>query len=177
MILEAEKFDLIVGHQGLHHVENLGNLFFQAHKALKPNGVLFISEWIGPEYLQIPKTNKFISLILLYALFPSKAGRTTHMGELKGIKYLQPAADTFDPSEASNSTELERNLRRYFTPLEVQYSGGLCYPIFEGIAQNMPQATRRVRWKIEAVVWIEKMLTRLGIIKPLFMAAICKKRI
>jgi SAM-dependent methyltransferase len=174
--LEPARYDLIVGHQGLHHIQNLKNLYRQVHSGLKANGFFFLSEWIGPNYLQIPTANKIWSLALLYIFFPSKKMRTNHMGDTKGIGFLQYGKETFDPSEACNSENLESGLLDLFTYHKCVRFGGLSYPMFEGTAmhlsENDPWTLRRVRW----IVAIEKVLTKLRLIKPLFLVAICEKK-
>lgn len=174
--LQPDTYDLMVGHQGLHHVQELPRLFEQAHRALKSTGLLFVSEWIGPRYLQIPAANRWISVLLLYALFPSARMRTNHMGHTKGVRFLQYGKDTFDPSEACNSEVLEPELLKRFRYLKKVHFGGLCYPMFEGNAIHLtegdPSILKRVGW----VIRIERWLTKLGIVKPLFLVAICEKR-
>jgi SAM-dependent methyltransferase len=174
--LEPDSYDLIVGHQGLHHIQELENLFEQAHRALKPTGLFFLSEWIGPNYLQIPATNRFFSTLLLYLLFPSKRMRTNHMGHTKGWTFMQYGKESFDPSEACNSENLESSLLKRFRYHKKVHFGGLCYPMFEGNAIHLsdtdPSTVRKVGW----VIAIEKWLTRWGLIKPLFLVAICEKK-
>jgi SAM-dependent methyltransferase len=174
--LPINTFDIIVGHQGLHHIENISNIFFQSKQSLKPGGLMFVSEWIGPEYLQIPLTNKIVSIFLLYLLFPTKKIRTTHMGLVKGFGYLTQPKESYDPSEACNSEVLESSLLRYFSYTNYKRSGGLCYPIFEGISQNINQNYYSNKIKLQIILKIELILTRLGVIRPLFLNAICAPR-
>jgi SAM-dependent methyltransferase len=175
IVLEPQKYELVVACHGAHHVYNLGNLFYQARKSLKDGGLLFMAEWIGPEYLQIPRANRIIAKLLLLLLFSRKT-RTTHMGQVKGLRWIQPLPEAFDPSEACNSTELMPQFLKYFNPIRKVYFAGLSYPIFEGIAQNIDQAKRINRAKIKLVYCLERWLTRLGIVKPLFVMAVGEKR-
>ncbi len=176
LTLPVASYDLIVGHQGLHHVHALERLFEQAHRALKSTGFLFVSEWIGPNYLQIPRSNKIVSLLLLYLLFPGRKLRTNHMGHTKGLGFLQYGKEVFDPSEACNSDKLESELLKRFRYHKHVHFGGLCYPMFEGNAIHLnekdPWILRRVRW----VIAVEKLLTRLKLIRPLFLVAVCERR-
>ncbi len=173
-ILEPEKYDLVVVTHGAHHVYNLGNFFYQARKSLKDHGLFFMAEWIGPEYLQMPRANHAIATLLLLTLFHRKA-RTTHMGLRKGL-WIQPAPNSFEPSEACNSTELMPQFLKYFKPINLVYYGGLAYPVFEGIAQNIDQAKFINQAKVKLVSRLENLLTRLKIVKPLFVTALAEKR-
>ncbi len=174
LVLEPERYHLIVGLHGVHHVYNLGGIFFQAHKGLKENGVLVLDEWIGPPYLQIPLRNHLIASFLLLLLFPSKALRTNHDGWVKGV-WLQYRPAAFDPSEACNSNELVPQLKRYFKPLSWATYGGLCYPMFEGLGHQL-QDDMWTRWRLKFICVLEYVLTQLRIIRPLFLSAVLEKR-
>lgn len=175
LILERNTYDLIVGCHGVHHVYNLGNIFYQAHKSLKDGGLIYLYEWIGLEYLQIPRTNHIVASILLVILFPSRSMRRTHMGKVKG-RWVQYRQESFDPSEACNSQELQTQFLKYFRPLRVDLHGGLAYPIFEGIAQNIDQSELSNKIKIRLVYYIERILTKMKIVKPCFMVVLAEKR-
>ncbi|MEX2255314.1 MAG: class I SAM-dependent methyltransferase [Acidimicrobiia bacterium] len=172
--LPADRYHLIVALHGAHHVFNLGNFFYQANKALKPNGLLYMYEWIGPEYLQIPRTNHAVASALVLSLF-RRSERTTHMGEVKG-RWLQSDPSSFDPSEACNSRELYPQFQKYFRTIRAHEHGALMYPIFEGIAQNLDQGDPWTRARIERILRIERRLTRLKVIDPLFVSAVGERR-
>ncbi|PAX54330.1 class I SAM-dependent methyltransferase [Brunnivagina elsteri] len=176
LVLERDCYDLIVGCHGIHHIYNLGNTFYQAHKALTDGGLIYLYEWIGLEYLQIPRINHIFAAILLFLLFPSKSIRTTHMGKVKGF-WIQHSPNEFDPSEACNSQELLKQFEKYFQPIKIVFHGGLTYPIFEGIAQNIDQTKLINKLRIQIVYYLEVILTKLKIIKPCFMAVIAEKKI
>lgn len=175
LVLPECAYHLAVGSHGIHHIYNLGNLFYQLHFALDEGGLLFMYEWIGPEYLQIPPVNYFLSMALLWLLFPTGKTRTTHMGVRKGL-WLQAKPDEFEPSEACNSSELMPQFKKYFKPIKMVLHGGLTYPMFEGIAQNIDQNSALNRFKIRFVYHLEAVLTRLRIIKPLFVIVVAEKR-
>jgi SAM-dependent methyltransferase len=175
LILEAEKYDLVVACHGAHHVYNLGNLFYQARKSLKDHGLFFMAEWIGPEHLQIPRPNRIIAKLILLALFDAKT-RTTHIGQRKGLRWIQLPPAAFEPSEACNSTELMPHFLKYFKPLKLVCYAGLSYPVFEGIAQNIDQTKPINQMKIGLIHGLERVLTHLGLIRPLFVTALAEKR-
>jgi SAM-dependent methyltransferase len=174
LILETEQYDLIVAAYGIHHLFNIGGLFFQMNKALRPGGVLFINEWVGPERLQIPASNAFFSRVLLTSLF-SRRERTTHENRVKG-NFLQYGPDFFEPSEACNSAEIEVQLERYFTILSKLEYGALCYPMFEGLGRNFDDSSKADTLRMDAVLRIERHLTSARMIQPLFLAAIAQKK-
>jgi hypothetical protein len=133
-------------------------------------------EWIGPKYLQIPRRNRFVATVLLYALFPRRRTRRTHMGKVKGWRYIQDPPESFDPSEACNALRLYPEYLANFEPLAEYRHGGLTYPMFEGTAQNMAVDQPRTQRRIASVIAIERFLTRTRLIHPLFVVAAGRRR-
>ncbi len=170
LVLERDSLHFMVGHHGIHHVYNVGNLFFQCNQALRDGGVMYVEEYIGPRFLQIPASNYWISRFLLTFLF-SRRERTNHEGTLKG-KWIYYPPGTLDPSEACNSEIIEREMLHYFEPLHILRFGGLCYPVFEGLGLNFPKSS----WRFKFVIYLERALQHLGIVKPLFLQAVLRKK-
>lgn len=99
------------------------------------------------------------------------------MGQKKGVLWIQQRPDEFDPSEACNSKNLYPQFIKYFKPIKIVLFGGLSYPIFEGIAQNIDQSKKWNLRKIKIIYGIEKFLTKIHFIKPLFMITVAGKRL
>lgn len=173
--LPADAYDLVVASHGAHHVQNLEGFFAQARRSLRPGGLMYMYEWIGPTYLQIPRRNRLFATLLLWTLFPRRRTRTTHIGRRKGLRYLQDPPSSFDPSEACNSLRLYPEFVTNFAPLVEYRHGGLTYPMFEGIAQNLSRDGRTER-RARAVVRVEKWLTRRGLVHPLFVVVVGERR-
>jgi SAM-dependent methyltransferase len=163
------SLDLAVGMHGIHHIRNLENAFQQLHSALSPQGVLFMYEWIGPEYLQIPFRNRLAVRAHLTKFTPRE--RTTHLGKRKG-RFIQYPPQSFDPSEACNSTQLDPLFRKYFNVVREATFGGLMYPLLEGNGQNIDMSNPEVFKKIQRAQKWEERATQKGLIKPLFMIAV-----
>jgi SAM-dependent methyltransferase len=170
LVLAKDSLHFIVAHDAYHHVYNVSNLFFQCNQALKDGGIMYVEEYIGPRYLQISFANYWVSRILLACLFTKKE-RTTHEGRIKG-KWMCYPPGTLDPSEACNSEVIEREMAAYFEPLHILRFGGLCFPMFEGLGRNFP----RDSWRFRFVIYLERALQHLGIIKPMFLQAVVRKK-
>jgi SAM-dependent methyltransferase len=170
LVMERNSLHFIVAHDGIHHVYNIGNLMFQSNQALRDGGLMYVEEYIGPRFLQIPPSNYWISRLLLTCLF-SRRERTNHEGTLKG-KWIYYPPGTLDPSEACNSEIIERELLHYFEPLHILRFGGLCYPVFEGLGLNFKGPS----WRFKFIIYLERALQHLGIIKPLFLQAVLRKK-
>ena len=171
--LAPGSLDFAVGLHGVHHIHNLGNAFFQLNQALAPNGLLFLYEWIGPPFLQIPRRNAFVARLLL-PLFSTKQ-RTTHLGDKKGA-FLQFPPERFDPSEACNSDRLVPELEHHFEIVHEVRFGSLMYPLLEGNAPNVDMTRWSVGHRLRFALRVERVLTRLRIVRPLFCMTLAKAR-
>ena len=176
MALPQEVYDLAVGSHGLHHIDNLENCFTQLYRALKPTGLLYMYEWIGPEYLQLPRRNRIVATLFCYLLFPRKAQRTTHEGNVKGLRWLGHTKEQLDPSEACNSTVLLHECLQNFRVIHRFDHGGLTYPVLEGIGHKIDESQPRTRRKLRLLVALDRVLSRFNIIEPLFTILIAEKR-
>lgn len=171
--LPEAAFDLVVASHGAHHVMELDNLFAQARRSLRPDGLFYMYEWIGPQYLYVPRRNRWAAAVVLTTLFPSRRTRRAHTGRVKGLRWIMYQADpAIDPSEACNSPELLAAYRRHFEPVAEYLHGSLSYPMFEGISQNFDQSKPWVRRRLEWAVAIDRFLTRRGWVHPLFVVAV-----
>ena len=173
--LPANRYNLVLGWHGIHHVEAIDFLFDEIEKSLTQDGLFVMCEWIGPRYLQIPYANSIISKLLLRSMF-ERAERITHQGRRKG-RWLQDPPSAFEPSEAVAADRILGALVEKFDVLEKLVFGGLLYPMFEGLGANKSlsgsdTASRRVRW----VGRIERVLTKAGIVQPLFMISVARKK-
>ena len=65
---------------------------------------------------------------------------------------------------------------KYFKPIKMYLHGGLMYPIFEGTAPNIDETKLINKLRIRIVYHVETLLTKLKIIKPLFVMAVGEKR-
>jgi SAM-dependent methyltransferase len=175
LALPARSYDLVLGWHGIHHIEAIDPLFDQIEQALTDDGVFMMYEWIGPKYLQIPFTNAAMSRLLLRTLF-RRTERVTHDGRRKG-RWLQQPPEAFEPSEAVNADRIHGALVERFDVLRKIVFGGLLYPMFEGLGANAPLgAAASTARRVGIVSRMEQTLTDLGVIRPLFMISVARRR-
>jgi SAM-dependent methyltransferase len=176
--LPEKAFDLIVVSHGAHHVMRIDRFFEQARQALRPAGLIYIYEWIGPKYLRVPRKNRLVATLLLLVLFPGRRTRRTHLNKVKGLRWIMDPADpNLDPSEACNSLQLHRAFTDSFSPLSQYFHGALTYPMFEGIGQNLDESKSSVRRRIRWVLAVEKFLIARRLVHPLFVVAVAEPRV
>jgi SAM-dependent methyltransferase len=171
--LAPQSFDFLIGLHGVHHIYELEDFFSVCAQALKPHGVLFLNEWIGPNYLQYPISNKIISTILLNACVWPLSRRRDHLGVFRTVcRQLPPEA--FDPSEACNSKNLIKYLENHFNIIKRHDYGSLNYLIFEGLGQNFPSNPTFYTSTITLLsLKLEQILQNMRLVQPLFTYAMC----
>ncbi|MCL4807429.1 MAG: class I SAM-dependent methyltransferase, partial [Thermoanaerobaculia bacterium] len=81
--LEPASFDIVLGVQAVHHVERLEHLFGQVAKALRPDGFLFLDEFVGPSRFQWTERQLVVVDGLLRAL-PAGLRRSLVDGSVRG---------------------------------------------------------------------------------------------
>ena len=119
--LSRGTYDIVFAHQALHHVAKLEKLFRGVLRALRPDGLFYLDEYIGPSREQWNATS-FAHHRALFDLIPERFRR---------VSVLPLPIEVHDPSEAIRSDEILRELQAGFEILERRdYGGNLLGPIF-----------------------------------------------
>jgi SAM-dependent methyltransferase len=165
-------FDAVLGISGVHHCENLEGLYAATVQLLRPDGWLFLDEYIGPTRFQYSQAQvRAINRLLL--LLPERLARNAH-GALK--RNLQPPTPeeviAVDPSEAVRSADVLPVLDGYFRVVQQRgYGGAILHPLLAQIAQNFDAAAAPY---LEALMAAEDELQRSGVIGDEFVALIAR---
>jgi SAM-dependent methyltransferase len=93
-------FDAVFIHQALHHVAKLEKLLREILLALKPNGLLYLEEYVGPSR-HAWTDGKLAPLARLYDELPR---------ELRSFDRIPAPIQADDPSEAIRSDEIREQL-------------------------------------------------------------------
>jgi SAM-dependent methyltransferase len=144
--LPEEAFDLIFFHAAMHHVGNLEGLFEQIARSLRPDGLLYLDEYIGPSRHEWnPETIEFADA--LYRLFPRLWRKRDR---------LAYPIEPDDPSEAVRSSEIPAFLRSSMEVLEEHPYGGHLLSLI--LPELDPAALSPERWReiVERLVAAEE---------------------
>jgi SAM-dependent methyltransferase len=119
--LAPSSFDLICFHQSLHHVQALEHLLFQVRRALRPGGMLYLDEFVGPSRTFWDE-NTLRWYRAMYHLLP------------RDVRYFDDFAMPIqeeDPSEAIRSSDILSRLVIGFAVEEFRgYGGNLLAMLF-----------------------------------------------
>ena len=122
---ETSKYDAIFAHGALHHIERLDFCLGQLRKSLKPSGLLYINDYVGPKYFQWTD----LQLQLSQELFESVPRQYRRNNQV--TRCDADALRIIDPSEAVCPDEIIENTLKHFNVIRrVDRGGSLLSPIF-----------------------------------------------
>lgn len=180
LTLPANSYDAIFAVSAAHHVFNLETLFNQCRKALKPGGLMFLDEYIGPTRFQ---TSPFVTSIIdkLLAVFPPKYRKNLLTNDGRTIdRYAPFPLEEFernDPSEAIRSGEIVNILKLYFDIVEIRpYGGAILHMLFSGIMGNFDESNETEAALLRTIAIFEEALENAGAIESDFAAIVAKPK-
>ena len=145
--LPGRTYDVVFIHQALHHVAKLEKLLRSVLLALKPGGVLYLDEYVGPS-----RSDWNDQLIA-----PQRAMFGKLPGVSRRVEALPLPIQWDDPSEAIRSSEIMKQLKIGFDVREVRgYGGNLLSVLYPAVDFDRAQGA------IDAVIEEEKRLLASG---------------
>lgn len=175
--LEPESYDLIFALQAFHHFEALEHIMAQVHRALKPNGVFVLDEFVGPARFQW--TDAQLAWVgHLLDLVPRELRQYAN-----GVEKRREGRSTPDevmrvcPSEAIRPTDIPTVFERVFRPVASQNLGGtIQHLLYSGIIHNFPDNDPATDAIIDAIDAIETALIGSGVLPSDFMLLVGQRR-
>jgi ubiquinone/menaquinone biosynthesis C-methylase UbiE len=150
---EENKYDVVLFHSSLHHFNHLGKILDRILNALKPSGFLIIHEYTGPNRFQWSKKQLQLANDILKNL-PAELKTLYHNNYHKSKIYKPGLLRTFisDPSEATCSANLLKEINSRFIPIQQTNLGGnLLHLLLKDIAHNFVDEQMDTKQLIEAL--------------------------
>jgi SAM-dependent methyltransferase len=120
--LPRRTYDIVFAHQSLHHVAKLEKLFRAVLRAMTPDGLFYLDEYVGPNRHGW-NAESFAAHRALFNVIPERH---------RLVSVLPLPIEVEDPSEAIRSDEIVRELLVGFDVIERRdYGGNLLSPIFQ----------------------------------------------
>lgn len=165
-------YDAVFAHGALHHVEALDFCLREMAKSLKPAGVLYVNDYLGPARFQFSDTQLRLANELLL-LVPAKfrSGNTPQRCDPIALARM-------DPSEAVNPHQIYETLRAHFEIVERHAMGGtLLAPIF-GCSCLDPAIVESSEGLevISMLAETERTMIDQGLIRSDHLLLVCRKR-
>lgn len=134
-------YDAIWFNGSLHHIEALETVLENVRKALKPNGLLFLHEYVGADRFAFPVEQRQ-AIERAFLLIPDAYRKSFAPHDFGEVASLPPLPDPdevkrADPSEAVRSSAILPIVSTLFDTLALNTSGGtLLQFLLSGIAGN-----------------------------------------
>jgi SAM-dependent methyltransferase len=176
--LKPGAYDVIVAHSILHHVENLEHAFAEIERSMKPDAMLIVNEYAGPNRFQF--SDEILGIINeLLAALPADLRR----GQVEQRIYdrkERPSREFMienDPSEAVRSEDLLPMIGDRFEVLESKKIGGtILMHLLYDIVQNFRFDDPHERALIEMMCATEGALVDAGAIGCDFVILAARKK-
>ncbi|HMM36726.1 MAG TPA: class I SAM-dependent methyltransferase [Thermoanaerobaculia bacterium] len=176
--LEASADDVVFGVHSIHHIERLERLFEQIARSLKPDGLFFMNEFVGPTRFQWSDRQLEVVNGLLRAL-PARYRRST-VGDGLKERFPRPTVAEMvasDPSEAVRSSEILALAEAHFELLEVRpYGGTILHLLLHDIAGNFSGSSPGGPELLEAIADLEWALVSSGDLPSDFAVVVARPR-
>jgi len=135
--LPIRSIDAAFAHQALHHVKNLEACFDGVARALRPGGILYVDEYVGPSRHEW-KRSDLDRLREVFGALPADARRVRRLGL---------PVDWKDPSEAVRSSEIEPLLAARFDLVARRpYGGNLMAPLMPNLDLDRLAEAEHEEW-------------------------------
>jgi GT2 family glycosyltransferase/CDP-glycerol glycerophosphotransferase (TagB/SpsB family)/glycosyltransferase involved in cell wall biosynthesis/ubiquinone/menaquinone biosynthesis C-methylase UbiE len=177
--LPKNTYDFVIAKMILHHISDLEHLFSQLSNSLTGDGLIYVSEYIGPNRFQF--SDKVINVMNdLLKSIPEKFRKLSYNQKLIKHKIGKiPIRQILegDPTEAIRSEEIDLLIPKYFNVVESHQSGGtILFWLLDGIAHNFDnsEASNRI---LSRLIKAEKELVENEIIPEYFKIYVLKQLI
>ncbi len=101
--LEPRRYDIVFFHASLHHVSALERLFRRLIRALRPGGLVYVDEYVGPSRADWTVSHLQLAQGVLEMIPPEARLKST----------IDIPIEVHDPSEAIRSSEIPKFLRDF----------------------------------------------------------------
>jgi ubiquinone/menaquinone biosynthesis C-methylase UbiE len=172
--LKENYFDVYFGEQSVHHFSPLEKTFLRIKKYVKPDGLLLINEFVGPERFQWTDEQVKYSNQLLKSIPDSH--KTYWQSSRRKTKVYKPGRLRMilnDPSEAIESSRILHLLDKHFERLELRnYGGTILHLVMDGIAHNFLNEDEETKSILKRCFDYEDDLINSGKLKSDFIFAV-----
>jgi len=175
--IQEEHFDIVFAHASLHHFHRLERVIEKIKRALKPDGLFIVDEYVGPRRMQYTRKQLSIANDFLREI-PPRYRQRWNLNSLKNEVHRNGLLRMIlaDPSEGIESDKILPLVKRNFKTLELALRGGtiLC-PLFHDIGHNFRDDDPEANRIVEKFISAERTLIEKGEIKSDYIIGIFQK--
>lgn len=175
--LPANSYGLIFSCHSFHHFLRLEHIMEQVHRALTPNGLFVLEEYVGPTQFQW--TDEQIALVRALMMIVPERLRRLRWDAVKMFEGRPTPAEVeaVSPFESIRSAEIYPLFLRHFQIVALRTLGGTLQHLFyNGIVHNFVPGDAEADACLEAVRRVEDALIDAGRLPSDFMLLIGRRR-
>jgi SAM-dependent methyltransferase len=163
--LPRGEFDLVIAQTCLHHVLRLEHVIDEIASSLAPNGVLWVTDFIGETQLQF--TDVRIKIVNeLIDLLPEKHVTSALTGRTIGKLMRHRPATFLAPFESIRSGEIKKVLLSKFDVIEQHETASLINYVVPGGTRVSYLENADTRALFELLMYFDKLLIELSVLSP-----------
>jgi len=175
--LEPGSYDVVFSVMAMHHFENLDHVLNEVSRALKPNGLLVLNEYVGASRFQWPEEQVSLANSVLKLIPPH--WRQLRDGSIREVLIAPPldAIRQSDPFEAIRSAEIRSSISQWFQVAAVlDYGGSILHQVLHDIVHNFDETVEEDRNLLRMLCGIEDLLLEQGCTESDFTVIVARKR-
>ncbi len=162
--LPHDRYDIVFFHGSLHHVRSVERVLAEVSKALKPGGLLYLDEYMGPS------RNEWTDGQWAFA----RSAFDALPEELKNRKNLMIPLPLDDPLESIRSSAIRPETQRLFQVLEDRpYGGNILWFVFPCL--DMPRLREDKSDVLTRLIALEDHLLEQGWVESYFRVLVAQK--
>lgn len=164
--LPENEYDFIIVVAGLHHLIRLPHVLEQVHKSLKPDGLFAMTEYVGADHMDYAPHVRSLYQNMLLSIPEEKRLRESNRGTLiRAGQQTREQAIARDPSEGVNSSQIMKNIRKFFEiDVEVEMGSSLLREVFYDIIGNFDDDDEKDNEVIDRIIDVDRSLRKAGIL-------------
>jgi ubiquinone/menaquinone biosynthesis C-methylase UbiE len=172
----AEKYDVVLFEQSLHHFTNVAGTLKRMKGILAPDGFLIVDEFVGPRRFQWTASQLALADGLMLCI-PAGYRRFVNSNRTKNRNLRAGTALMWlnDPSEAVESDVISREIERQYEVLaRHDYGGTIAQLLFQDIAHHFIEDDgENIAWA-KRILDAEEYLIANGLLASDYAAFICR---
>lgn len=176
--LPTAAYDAVFVQAAIHHFDRIEDMYALMHRVLKPGGLLWFDEYVGPDHHMY---EPHVLAVMDEINDCLDAGFRWDV-LMKHTRDIQPRPSlefmmSHDPSEGVHASRILPLTYQWFDVVHRQdYGGAIMRPFFCGILPNFDWEDPKDRSIARLVILIEQMLTRNGVLPNYHTAVVARRR-
>lgn len=172
-----ETYDVVYAHASLHHIFQLEHLLNEIKRTLKPGGLFYVYEYVGPSQMQFPRRDLELADVFL-KLIPERYRKFQKREGIKkeAFRASLDSMNSSDPSEGIRASEIVPLIASRFEIIHFRHVGGtLLLLVFNEIAGNFLENDLEIVPLIDTLITLDNFLIDNAVLPSYHVYMVCQK--